>query len=270
MTNVPTGPTSASFRAADDASFAGWTIYTVGQGRAEASADALRLSLVDATADELADAQMDDYHGRERAAFRWRPPVRLTVRARWSRPASALRGTTGFGFWNDPLDAKGRFVAAPSYVWFFHSTPPVRLGEAGETAVSGLVVGAMRGMRIPRAVIGVGNLAARLPGADRLVTRFGARRVAAGDVTVPVDLDLTTWHDFGIDWRRDGIDFLVDGVPIASLPRERTPTGPLGFVAWIDNQWLSVETDGGDRFGRHDAPNCQALELARVTIEATR
>lgn len=269
MTHRMEIPSSAALLAGEEASFAGWTIYTVGQGQAEATADALRLSLVDVTADALADAQVDDYHGRERAAFRWRPPLRLTVRARWSRPASALRGTTGFGFWNDPLDGKRRFVAAPSYVWFFHSSRPSRVGREDDATDSGLVAETMRGMRVPRVAIVAGNLALRLPGVERLATRFGARRAAPSEVTMPVDLDLTTWHDFGIDWRRDGVTFLVDGAPVASMPSDRTPRGPLGFVAWIDNQWLEVETGGRDRFGRLDAPGHQSLELGRVTIEAT-
>jgi len=247
----------ASYVAGGDASLVGWTVYTVGVGRAEATAAALVLATEDATADALADAQLDDYHGRERSDPRGRPPLRLSVRARWSRPASELRGTTGFGFWNDPLDAKGRFVVAPSYVWFFHAAP-----------TPALVAGAMRGGRVSRAAIVLGNLALRLPGLDRIATRLGERRVAGGEKALPVDLDLTAWHDFAIDWRADGVAFRIDGTPAATIPGERAPAGPLGFVAWTDNNRLETDAVGRDRFGRIDAPGRQALAIERVLIEA--
>jgi hypothetical protein len=179
-----------------------------------------------------------------------------------------LRGTTGFGFWNDPLNAKGRFVAVPSYVWFLHAAPPFWLGDDRKATAGGLVAGTMRGLAVPRAAIAAANLALRLSGAERLVTRFGERRVAPAEVPLPIDLDLWTWHDFGIDWRRDGVDFSVDGVAVASIPSDLTPHRPVGFVAWIDNNWLDVDAEGRYRFGRHDAPGRQTLELARVTIEA--
>jgi hypothetical protein len=247
----------ASYVAGDDASLVGWTIYTVGVGRAEARADALVLATEEATAGTLADAQLDDYHGREHWALRWRPPLRLTLRARWSRPASELRGTTGFGFWNDPLDAKGRFVAAPSYVWFFHASPS-----------PALVAGAMRGGRVSRVAIAAGNLALRLPGLDRIATRLGERRVAGSELALPVGLDLTAWHDFAIDWRADGVAFRIDGTVLATTPSAQTPAGPLGFVAWIDNNRLETDASGRDQFGRIDAPGRQALAIERVLIEA--
>jgi hypothetical protein len=179
-----------------------------------------------------------------------------------------LRGTTGFGFWNDPLDAKGRFVAAPSYVWFLHASPPSSLGDDRKATAGGLVAGTMRGMPVPRPAIAAGNLALRLSGVERLVTRFVERRAAPAEVALPIDLDLSTWHDFGIDWRRDGVDFSVDNVAVASIPSDRTPYRPVGFVAWIDNNWLNIDAEGRYRFGRREAPGRQTLKLARVTIEA--
>ena len=39
--------------------------------------------------------------------LRWRPPLRLQVEARSSHGVGELRGTAGFGFWNDPLAMTG-------------------------------------------------------------------------------------------------------------------------------------------------------------------
>ena len=89
-------------------------VYTVGAGSLERVGPILRFLLADATAARYSDAQIDDYRGRPRRRFPWRPPVRMTVRARFSHPSGILRGTAGFGFWNDPfLMTGGRLPALP-------------------------------------------------------------------------------------------------------------------------------------------------------------
>jgi hypothetical protein len=100
-------------------------VYTVGAGALEREGPVLRFLLVNATAARYSNAQIDDYRGRPRRRFPWRPPVRMTVRARFSHPAGVLRGTAGFGFWNDPFMMTGaRLPALPRAVWFFYASPP--------------------------------------------------------------------------------------------------------------------------------------------------
>src|SRR5690606_11357716 len=71
------------------------------------------------------NAQVDDYANLPRRAFRWRPPLCLRLRARFSHEPDALRGTAGFGFWNDPFLMTGWRMPAPSGVaWFFFASPP--------------------------------------------------------------------------------------------------------------------------------------------------
>ena len=245
-----------------------WTRYTVGNGRIESCPGGLRLLTEAAVADVLADAQIDDYHGRSRESLPWRPPLRLEVRARWSHPRPELRGTTGFGFWNDPVDAAGRFVAAPNCLWFFHASAPSRLRLRDGSRREGFVAGSIRGGRIGGPLLRAGNLTLRLPVLGRLAARFGERRLGGGDVLLPADLDLTAWHEFVLDWTEAGARFAVDGTPVAAFGPDETPTGPLGFVAWIDNNWASLEADGRYRSGRLAAPGWQSLELARVSIAA--
>src|SRR5687768_12792428 len=109
-----------------------WRRYAVGGGDLMPTADGLRLGLSRAEAGALSVAQMDEGHQPLRRGRGWRPPLRLVVRARWSRPAAALAGTSGFGFWNDPW-GPGGFVAPPAWVWFAHYSPPshVALDAAG-------------------------------------------------------------------------------------------------------------------------------------------
>jgi hypothetical protein len=93
--------------------------------RAEGERVTLRLP----PASGYADSQLDDTQGRARRLFRWRPPLRFSVRARTSIPDP--RGTFGFGFWNDPFSlslgmggAARKLPAAPQCAWFFYGSPP--------------------------------------------------------------------------------------------------------------------------------------------------
>src|SRR4051794_9401484 len=81
-----------------------WRTTQVGDGRLLLHNAGLRLLLADARRDQYADAQIDDYAGLARRRFPWRPPLRLTARARASGP---LVGTAGFGFWNNPFSPLG-------------------------------------------------------------------------------------------------------------------------------------------------------------------
>ncbi len=76
------------------------------------------------------NAQIDDYQGLARHRFPWRPPLRLTLRARFSHPGAhesmpgpTLTGTAGFGFWNDPFAmSERRLPALPRAIWFPRGT----------------------------------------------------------------------------------------------------------------------------------------------------
>ncbi|MFZ1471534.1 MAG: hypothetical protein WAV79_01290, partial [Anaerolineae bacterium] len=52
-----------------------------GLGEVEARAAGWRLRLPPTTNGVYSNAQLDDYQGRPRRAFPWRPPLTLTIRA---------------------------------------------------------------------------------------------------------------------------------------------------------------------------------------------
>jgi len=97
-----------------------FSAFVRGTGALEEGDGALRFVTTDANAAQYSDAQIDDYQALSRRNFLWRPPLRMSVRARFSHPAGALRGTAGFGFWNDPFMMTGpRKPALPRALWFF-------------------------------------------------------------------------------------------------------------------------------------------------------
>jgi hypothetical protein len=55
------------------------------------------------------------------------------------------------------------------------------------------------------------------------------------------------WHDYLVEWRQGQVCFLVDGVLVLQV--SNPPPGPLGFVAWIDNQYAIATPQGSLRFG---------------------
>src|SRR3954468_20756308 len=111
-----------------------WTQTCIGGASLSIVDSALRMELASAQAGKYTDAQVDDYDGRARSAFPWKPPLRMEVRARSSLPGAGasstvestnvLCGTAGFGFWNYPFSVRGDILMLPEAIWFFYASPP--------------------------------------------------------------------------------------------------------------------------------------------------
>ena len=80
-------------------------------------------------------------------------------------------------------------------------------------------------------------------------------------------LDATAWHDYTLFWDHRLATWSVDGVEV--LRTANPPTIPLGFVAWMDNQWAVMRPQGDIGFGLVDLPQRQWLELSRVEISTS-
>jgi len=217
-------------------------------------------------------AQQDDTRGLRRGAFRHQPPCRLSLRARVS--AADLPGTWGFGLWNDPFTtALGlgggmrSLPALPNTAWFFHASALNGLTLRDDLPANGFLAGVF--VSPPTQVLHyvLGGLALPLllirPAARWL--RRMARRLIREDST-RLTLDPTEWHSYQLDWRRDGVRFQVDGT--TQLETEISPTGPLGLVIWIDNQYAAFNADGRLRYGLEAGAEAAWLEIDELAIEA--
>lgn len=220
-----------------------------------------------------ADAQLDDTAGRARRDFRWRPPLRLSLRARVSR--AALPGTFGFGFWNDPFSfsfgqfgAARKLPAAPQCAWFFHGAPPLDLPLVRGVPGSGWKAATLRSRAVPLPLLAPlaagGLILASLPLTRRWIfDRAHAFYLAEESL---LREDPTAWHTYTIDWQPDRVLFLVDGAP--ALESLRPPLPPLGLVMWIDNQYAVASPAKGVGFGVLPIEKEQRMELEDVRIEA--
>ncbi len=217
-----------------------------------------------------ADAQLDDTHDLPRRRFRWTPPLRLTVRARVDLAAPA--GTWGFGLWNDPFavsigirGAGRRLPCGPRALWFFYASPPNAFGfTAGPR--SGWRAMAIDTPEIPAIVLTPAAVAAagltQLPVVRRPVMRFALSRVTAAEA--PLTLAPDEVHDYELVWEHHLATFAVDGSVV--LRAERPPTAPLGFVAWIDNQYAVATPEAGLRFGTLPTTRVQSLDILAAAI----
>jgi hypothetical protein len=242
-----------------------WRRWAPGGGAIEVADSALHLALPSAQTGRYSDAQIDDYSGSRRPRFQWRPPLRLDVRARFSHAPDDLRGTAGFGFWNYPLTAAGGLPRLPDAVWFFAASPPSNMALVPGIPGWGWkaqIVHAQRPTALLAAPPFLATAAwARLTGRDAPAARWLQRLTGAHETSLTVDS--RAWHDYALDWRRDEARFWVDGALVLTAPNP--PSGPLGFVAWIDNQYAVATPRGALRFGTLAAAP-QSLDLDRLTI----
>lgn len=247
-----------------------WTgsVVELGTGTVTRKGGVVRLFLPNAADNRYSDAQIDDTSGRSRRRFRWSPPVRLSLRARFSHPSNQLMGTAGFGFWNVPFDT-GRPMAPalPRAIWFFHGSAPHDVPLAAGIPGFGWKAACLDAGRpealcwIPLAPLALLGMRSRRI-FEWLWPRI-QRALAVSEATVPDDL--RPWRRYAIDWGFKGVDFWVDDRHVLHAPV--APRGPLGFVAWLDNQYAIATPRGRFGWGRLGVVEPQWLEIADLEIE---
>jgi len=215
-----------------------------------------------------AGAQIDDYgHCDGRQGFLWRPGVSLQLRARFSQETGTLQGTAGFGFWNAPFaDPTMKWPTLPQAVWFFYASPPSDLPLPIQGKGQGWFVGTIDA--------GTKTAVSLTPFAPifLLLNRIRFFRVRLwpmvrrrlGISFKPLSVKMTEWHQYRLEWRSDGCLFYVDGELVYQTAF--SPRGPLGFVCWLDNQYMVLTRNGRFRWGTLPLTEDQWLEVANLQI----
>ncbi len=251
-----------------------WSTLLPGQGSLEFTGGSLRLVNAETSALRYTDAQIDDTQRLARRAFPWRPPLRLAVRARFSHPgpplvegAGILRGTAGFGFWNDPFLMTGlRVPTLPRAIWFFYASPPSNMKLDLRTPGYGWKAATIDALRWPAFFLALSApLAVPLMNVRPLYRRLWpvlqrVLRVAEA----PVEAPMTEWHTYAIEWGSRSARFSVDDTAV--LATDCSPRGPLGLVIWLDNQYLVATPWGRLGYGLLASEGRQWLELESVEI----
>jgi hypothetical protein len=250
-----------------------WQELVQGSGQLSAGESAFRFVLEGATAQAYSNAQIDDYQGLPRRSFPWHPPLTLTVRARFSQPLPELVGTAGFGFWNDPfLMTSVRVPTLPRAAWFFFASPPSDMKLDRHVPGHGWKAATIDALHPMAFVLAPLALPAVLLMNIRAL--YGwiwpplQRRLRIKEALLHVDM--TCWHTYSLDWGPQRTRFWAtpDGVDDPVLVLEApSPQGPLGFVMWMDNQYLVATPWGSLGWGVLDVPGCQWLEVTQLSIE---
>jgi len=215
-----------------------------------------------ATLAQYSNAQIDDYH----VQLNHHPPMRMTLRARFSHNADQLKGTAGFGLWNAPFAPGSRRLRLPKTAWFFFGSPPLHIALARNIAGHGFKVATLDATRwqflalAPTAPLGF--LLMRVPWLYRHLWPIGQAAIGVSESTPR--LDLTKWHAYRLDWLPNQVIFAVDDQVIHVSPY--SPKGKMGFVAWIDNQYVVVTPQGNFGWGLVDADGAQQLELENIQL----
>jgi hypothetical protein len=219
-----------------------------------------------------ADAQVDDYAALRRSMFPWRPPLRMSLSARAS--SSHPTGTLGFGFWNDPFSfslgqggAARRLPAPPQALWFFFGSPPNDMRLVPDMPSHGWKASSLRSPSAPSILLAPVAVAAAALAQIR-VTRRTVMKAALGFVTAAetaIEAPLDSWRHYTLTWTENEARFIVEDEEILAAPSP--PGGPLGFVAWIDNQYAVASPEGGFRFGVLPTSEYQSLDLRELSIE---
>ncbi len=244
-----------------------WQTFVRGAGRLEAT-QTLRFVNAVTTTTEYTNAQLDDYQPLRRPDFLWQPPLEMTVRARFSHPAGVLRGTAGFGFWNDPFMMTGwRQPTLPRVIWFFYSSPPSNMKLALHTPGCGWKAGTLDAWRWPFfALLPTAPLAVPLMNVRplyRLCWPLGQRAIHVSEAELPVEM--TAWHTYTLRWLPQTAHFLIDGQPI--LDCRTPPRGPLGLVIWLDNQYMVVTPWGRFASGLVASDGEQWMEVSSLHVQ---
>lgn len=253
-----------------------WTQTIIGAGSLTGADSALRMSLAATEQGQYSDAQIDDYGQLARAHFPWRPPLRMEVEARSSLPAAhahstmesaVLRGTAGFGFWNYPFSARGDILMLPEAVWFFYASPPSNMalvpGIPGWGWKAQVVHTLRPGALLSTLPMALSTALAVLTGETRPAARWMQRLSGAHEAILNVEM--TTWHTYTLEWHAQEALFSVDGDLVLRAPNP--PARPLGFVAWLDNQFAIATPRGVLRFGSVST-GAQWFEITQLRIEA--
>lgn len=244
------------------------TSFTTGNGHIEQLGEGIRFVVEPTPANRYSDAQLSDYARLSRRAYPWQPPMRMTVRAWASHAADQLRGTAGFGLWNQPFMPGQRWPRLPRNAWFFFAGAPSNMALARGVPGFGWKAAVMDATRLPFLTLApaapLAMLLMRIPALYRVLYPVG--QWAMGVSEALLNVDLREPHIYTMEWLARSVIFRVDDRLILQTPY--APRGRLGFIAWLDNQYAVVTPQGSLAVGISPVLARQWLCLDSLLLES--
>jgi hypothetical protein len=158
-------------------------------------------------------------------------------------------------------------LALPRAVWFFYGSPPSDMKLDIHTPGHGWKAATIDALRpVALLLAPIAPLAVLLMNLRPLYRALWPSFQRALNMReAVVDTDMTEWHTYVLEWAAGRTSFRVDGEPV--LENAPSPRGPLGFVMWLDNQYMVATPWGRFRWGLLDVPGRQWMEVDSLTIE---
>jgi hypothetical protein len=155
----------------------------------------------------------------------------------------------------------------PRAAWFFFGSPPNNMALAKGVPGYGWKAATLDTSRwlglVMMPLAPVGFLLMRLHPLYRTLWPIAQRAIGVSERVLPVDL--VEPHTYELEWRAQSVTFRVDGEQILVTPS--APRGPLGFIAWIDNQYAVVTPQGRFKWGLLATTDQQWLALDHIEIQ---
>ncbi len=243
------------------------TPFVLGSGRIEHD-HGWKFTITPTDARHYSNSQISDYATVPRRAYPWTAPLRMTVRAHASHSIDQMRGTGGFGFWNQLFMPGQLLPRLPRAIWFFFSSQQSNMALAEGVPGFGWKAAILDATRpaflalAPTAPLGV--LLMRNPALYRRLYPIAQRALGVSEALI--DVDWREPHTYTLDWQPRSVTFAVDGRCILRTPY--APGGRLGFIASLDTQYAIVTPQGSLQRGVVDVPETQWLCLESLEIES--
>lgn len=244
-----------------------WQIAEIGAGEVLRRDNEIRLSIPPSDDQRYHDAQITDYDA-SKARFGNRPPLRLSVSA---RVLGKIRGTAGFGFWNHAFEPGKHRLRPPQALWFFFGSLPNDIALAKDVAGQGWKAATINARRwqfyalLPLAPPGF--LLMRNRRFYNALWPLGQRAIGVSESPLEPEL-LGEFHLYTVEWHEGHALFAVDGRIVLQAKVEIS--NPLGFIAWVDNQYAIATPQGRFSWGLLDLPERQTLILRDLQITNLR
>jgi len=250
-----------------------WNKLSSGGGFVEMRESVVRMGFDEADNTHYSDAQVDDYTMLSRRNYLWKAPLRMSVKARFvfsdgkNNESGSFQGTAGFGFWNNPFTFDGGIHALPEAIWFFYASSRSQMVLINSGKGNGWKTQVIHSVKWENLINFIPTATAVLLAKLTKITSYALywiERFSGVEETI-LKQNMDSWHTYEIEWKKKDAIFYVDGVKV--MVAKKPPLQPLGFVAWVDNQYSVVIPQGSVRFGTSDSKGL-VLEIDSISIES--
>jgi hypothetical protein len=140
------------------------------------------------------------------------------------------------------------FPVLPNAAWFFFASPENYLSIRNDHPSSGFLAAAFHSPSTSPL-----RLVPQLALVPLLFFHPWARRIRAklsqviDEQSIQLGVDVTQWNYYRLNWRTNKVEFSINSEPVFVSPT--SPSGPLGLVIWLDNQYASFKPSGEIKMG---------------------